>query len=94
MAESESGNAAKYNVDDEITVSRGTNKNRSGKVLKVDTRGEKYLVEFSDGDLALVNFVNVRPKGETVLTASQYAEYAEKAGNETELGEMIEQHFA
>ncbi len=44
--------ATKIKVGDEVVVRKGTNKGKSGKVLKIDVAGQRILV---DG-------VNVRPK--------------------------------
>lgn len=68
-ASEKTDNTPKFSSGDTVTVSRGLNRGRSGKVLDVDTANGQYAVKFADkGDMAVINFGNVKDPVEPTIT--------------------------
>lgn len=62
-----------FNSGDEVTIMRGTYRNQEGKVLTRDDVRKKYAVQFPNGDLEIINAVNVRIPGEATISATDLA---------------------
>jgi hypothetical protein len=63
----------KFAKGDEVLVMRGSDKDKSGTILGVDTRKYQYAISYPDGSFGVQNFVNVKAVTEGAITAGKLA---------------------
>lgn len=86
----------KYAVGEEVSIMRGLDRGKHGKVLGVDEANRKYNIQFTDGTFAVVNEVNVKPPTEGSVTASKLAdlvkEWDDSEGDSHALVDLLAKH--
>lgn len=82
----------KYKINDKVTISRGKAKGEA-VITAVDQVNRKYGVQYADGTLGLVNEASIKAPEEKVLTARQFAIFADQAGNPNEAFDRISEYF-
>lgn len=78
-----------YGIGDKITIMRGVDRNKVAEVIYVDKDREQYAVKFTDGAVAVVNWVNAKPPVEQTYTAAQIRQAAENTGYESGVANQI-----